>query len=152
MATISALSAAFVGDDGRTFRDGDEAYLSELDAELSAELDAPPPPSADLRLFERSQPLAQLSPEQMVRSDASAAARLPPLVALYHGEDDPTVPVSSTKRFEAAVREADFGGRRPDVLAEYPGCSHLDYILDLVTLEAEPPLIGFLRRVKEASR
>ena len=72
-------------------------------------------------------------------------------MALYHGEEDPVVPVSSARRFEAALREAMAADARRTgpalVVARYPGCSHLDYLLDLVTTEEgqEPPLVGFLR-------
>ena len=74
---------------------------------------------------------------------------------------DPVVPVASTKRFEAALKAAlgacsadDSPGRRdatsptkvpPTVLSEYPQCSHLDYVLELITFESTPPLIHFLR-------
>ena len=138
VATISALSAAFVGDDGRTFIKGDEASLP-LDNGESA------PGVARLRLFDGSQPMARLSPECIVRADRSAAlAKLPRAVALFHGERDPTVPASSTRRFEAAL-----GCDDGTVMAEYANCSHFDYVLDLVTIppEAEraPPLLTFLR-------
>ena len=71
-------------------------------------------------------------------------------MALYHGEEDTVVPVSSARRFEAALREAMAADARrtgPALVARYPSCSHLDYLLDLVTTEEgqEPPLVGFLR-------
>jgi acetyl esterase/lipase len=138
VATISALSAAFVGDDGRTFIEGDQASVPLDDGESA-------PGVARLRLFDDSQPMARLSPECIVRADRSSAlAKLPRTIALFHGEHDPTVPASSTRRFEAAL-----GCDDGTVMAEYANCSHVDYILDLVTMppEAEraPPLLTFLR-------
>ena len=94
VATISALSAAFVGDDGRTFIEGDQASVPLDDGESA-------PGVARLRLFDDSQPMARLSPECIVRADRSSAlAKLPRTIALFHGEHDPTVPASSTRRFE----------------------------------------------------
>lgn len=138
VATISALSAAFVGDDGRTYIEGDQASVPLDDGESA-------PGVARLRLFDGSQPMARLSPECIVRADRSSAlAKLPRAVALFHGERDPTVPASSTRRFEAAL-----GCDDGTVMAEYANCSHVDYILDLITMppEAEraPPLLTFLR-------
>ena len=134
VATISALSAAFVGDDGCAYVDGDEAAL-----------DAAEDVKPRSRLFEDSQPLAQLSPEYALRSRGAAAARnLPPRVALFHGDGDPVVPVSSTRRFEAALRDVA-GDGQPSVVADYRNCSHLDYLLDLVTSEEQPHVVNFLR-------
>ena len=145
VAVISALSAAFVGDDGRTYVEGDEAAVP-LDG---GRRDGPPTVPRALRLFDDTQPLAQLSPECLLRTDPTAAAKLPAVVALYHGASDPVVPVSSTERFEGALRSAvaQPSSAAVSVCAQYPSCSHLDYILQLITDEAPqtPPLVSFLR-------
>ena len=65
VAVISALSAAFVGDDGRTFIDGDEVCMHLEDGERSGEETLAGQPRCP-RLFDDSQPLATLSPEHMV--------------------------------------------------------------------------------------
>ena len=41
----------------------------------------------------------------------------------------------------------DQGDERPGVITEYPGCSHLDYILELVTSSDSPPVVAFLQKV-----
>ena len=132
VATISALSAAFVADDGRAYQEGDDAS-----------------PSNGLRLYDDSQPLASLSPEHQLHEGGAAALRkLPPRVALYHGDADPVVPVASSRRFEDALRDASAvaGGHAPPaVVARYPSCGHLDYVLELITSEEQPALVTFLR-------
>lgn len=169
VATVSALSAAFAGDDGATYSAGDEAALSEA-ALSSARAGASSPdnaaPSAMRRprYFDDTQPMALLSPECAVKADVAAAlTKLPPRVALFHGMDDPVVPVSSSERFEAALKARGDGdddsaahaeggagsAARPTVVSEYRDkCSHLDYVLELITVaDRTPPIVDFLRRV-----
>ena len=153
VATVSALSAAFAGDDGVTYAVGDEAALKD---EKLEELTTSPnrAEGSVSRYLDDSQPMARLSPERVVKADwAAAAKRLPPVVALFHGTDDPVVPLSSSMRFEAALKEGSRDssavGAPPKVIAEYRNeCSHLDYILELITIdERSPPLVDFLKRV-----
>mmetsp|Transcript_23414 Transcript_23414/g.76491 ORF Transcript_23414/g.76491 Transcript_23414/m.76491 type:complete len:424 (-) Transcript_23414:81-1352(-) len=150
VATVSALSAAFAGDDGATYSVGDEAALvtapgsDRADGSGRTGPSAPPP-----RYFDDTQPMARLSPECAVAAGGAAAVKkLPPLVALFHGVEDPVVPVSSTQRFEAALK-ARADSSWPSVVSEYrEGCSHLDYVLELITVsDRTPPLVDFLRTV-----
>ena len=156
VATISALSAAFAADDGATYLPGDEAFIPAVTGGAGADLVTPPKAKTPPRLMDDTQPLASSSPEHVVRTHgATAAAKLPRVVALLHGVDDPVVPMSSTRHFEAALREATggetggspprAGSGMPRVVASYPeATSHLDYILQLIT-EEKPPLLDFLR-------
>jgi len=150
VAVISALSAAFVGDDAHTFIDGDEASVP-LDATNGKGVGGGPRSCRTTRLFDDSQPLAQLSPEVLLREDEPAAvvAKLPGVVALYHGLSDAVVPASSTERFEASLKAVVASSASSDVrvVAQYPECSHLDYILALITEDPSqtPALVTFLR-------